>query len=258
MKSHSGKVKEKKRAKSASAQKSRRMTKMDAVRALANAATRGFIGIEKKFLDTALTDTAIASNADLTSGVYDPSTGCTGCLSCPAEGDTEQQRDGKKYVIDSLVLKGYVQNGQSVGEAPEGSTKVFVAVVLDTQTNGAQMTSDDCFKNTLNAAPTIADPLKNLLSGKRYRILKSQVFDLTPIGISAAAATTAHWAVRRDFDWYIPFKGGLPVNLKAASPAGTGVNANVANVVDNSLHVIAFSTVGGSSIGYNSRIRFQG
>lgn len=255
-------VKAKKRSRSASAKlaaqtKSLKSAKLAAVRQLANAATAGFLGIEKKFLDMAKESTAIAANAALTAGEYNPSSGCTGCLSCPAEGDSEQQRDGKKFVIDSLILKGYVMNGESTGEAPESSTKVFVAVVLDTQTNGAQMESEDCFKNTYANPLTNADPMKNLLSGNRFRILKSQVFDLTPTGISAAAATTAHWAVRREIDWYIPFKGGLQVNLKAGD-GNSGKNADVANVVDNSLHVIAFSTVGGSTIAYNARIRFQG
>jgi len=230
----------------------RQVAKLSAARVLANATTMGFLGIEKKFLDTAKADTAIGAAAALTGGEYDPSAGCTGCLSCPAQGDTEQSRDGKHIVIDAVMLKGYVQNGESVGEAPEAATKVFVAVILDTQTNGAQLNSEDVFKNTLASAATNADPLKNLLFGKRFRILKSQVFDLTPVGITGAAATNSHWAVRRDFDWYIPFKGGLPVNMNA------GIAADVANVIDNSLHVVAFSTVGGSTLGYNARIRFQG
>lgn len=229
-----------------------RSTKLAAARVIANAATAGFLGIEKKFLDMSKGSTSIAANADLTAGEYDPSSGCTGCLSCPAQGDSEQQRDGKRIVIDSLILKGYCTNGESAGEAPEGATKVFIAVVLDTQTNGAQCNSEEIFKNTLANALTNADPMKNLLSGQRFRILKSQVFDLTPVGISAAAATTAHWGIRREFDWYIPFKGGLPVNMNA------GTTADVANVIDNSLHVVAFSTVGGSSLAYNARIRFQG
>jgi len=226
--------------------------KISAARAVANAVTMGFMGIEKKFLDTTKSNTAIAANADCTGGEYDPSAGCTGCLSCPAQGDTEQSRDGKRIVIDSLILKGFVQNGESTGEAPEAASKIFVAVVLDTQTNGAQLNSEDVFKNTGAYALLNADPMKNLLFGGRFRILKSQTFDLTFNGVTGAVATLAHNATRRDFDWYIPFKGGLPVNLNA------GTDANVTNVIDNSLHVVAFSTIAGSSIGYNARIRFQG
>jgi len=227
-------------------------SKMAAARVLANASTAGFLGIEKKFLDTALADTAVTAAAALTGGEYDPSSGSTGCLSCPAQGDTEQSRDGKRIVIDALVLKGYVNQGSSVGEAPEADLKIFVAVVLDTQTNGAQLNSEDVFKSLSNSLATAVCPMKNLLFGNRFRILKSHVFDVSPQGIAPASATLAHNALRRDFDWYIPFKGGLPVNLNA------GTTADVANVIDNSIHVVAFATDTGASIGYNARIRFQG
>lgn len=254
VKSHSAKIISKKRAKSASATKGRRMTKLSAARALANAATQGFLGIEKKFLDTARADGAVGTAAACTGGEADPAgTGCTGCLSVPAQGDGEQNCDGKKYVIDSLIIKGYVRTGSETSEAPTEANKVFVAVVLDTQTNGAQMNSEDCFKNLLNTTAGLANVTKNLLGGNRFRILKSHVFDLTPIGIAGTVATSAHYAVRREFDWYIPFKGGLPVRLN-----GTGVDANVANCIDNSLHVIAFSTIADSALAYNARIRFQG
>jgi len=231
--------------------------KMAAVRQIANATTAGFLGIEKKFLDTARADTVVASVAALTGGEYDPTTGCTGCLSCPAEGDNEQSRDGKRFVIDSLILKGYVRTAQETGQAPSTPIKVFVAVVLDTTSNGAQMSSEDCFKNLLGTTLGVVDVTKNLLSGNRYRILKSQVFDVTPVGIAAAGATVAHYGIRRDFDWYIPFKGGLRVSLKDGD-ANSGKNADVANVVDNSLHVIAFATDADCAIGYNACIRFQG
>lgn len=239
------------RLKAASANLKR--SKISAARQVANAVSMGFLGIEKKFLDVAKADTAVAVAAALTGGEYDPSTGCTGCLSCPAQGDTEQSRDGKRIVIDSLILKGYVQNAGTISSGVDlACVKVFVAVVLDTQSNGAQLNSEDVFKS-LGAADILnCDPTKNLLFGSRFRILKSQVFDVTSIGSFTAAAVYASNGVRREFDWYIPFKGGLQVNLNA------GTTADVANVIDNSIHVVAFSTLVGATIGYNGRIRFQG
>jgi len=252
VKSHAGKASSKKRAKSVAATKSNRSAKLSAARAVANAATMGFLGIEKKFYDTALADAAILGNTDCTGGMYDPS--ATSMISTPAQGDSEQSRDGKRIVIDSLILKGHVNNpgtaSQAVISAP---VKVFVAVVLDTQTNAAQMTSEACFKNTAAQATSNVEPLKNLLSGPRFRILKSQVYDLTVTGAFVAAANYAGNGVCRTFDWYIPFKGGLPVNFNS------GTTSSVANVIDNSIHVVAFSTSASEcTIGYNARIRFQG
>jgi len=230
----------------------RSISKVAAARAVANAATAGFLGIEKKFLDMAKAAAAVTAAAALTGGEYDPSTGCTGCLSCPAQGDTEQQRDGKRIVIDSLIIKGYLVNPETTGDALEAPVKVFLAIVLDTQTNGAQLNSEDVFKSLGANDALNVDPMKNLLFGSRFRILKSQVYDVTPSGITAAGATYAACGVRRDFDWYIPFKGGLPVNMNA------GTTADVANVIDNSIHVVAFATRTGAQIAYNARIRFQG
>lgn len=228
---------------------------MAAVRQLANATTAGFLGIEKKFLDTARTDSTVAAAAALTGGEYDPTSGCTGCLSCPAEGDSEQQRDGKRFVIDSLVIKGHLTLDAQADNVDFQPQKVFLAIVLDTQTNGAQMNSEDCFKNTVAQATANSSPLKNLLSGNRFRILKSQVFDFTP----PLAVNSKTLGIQRDFDWYIPFKDGLRVSLKDGD-ANSGKNADVANVVDNSLHVIAFAlqTTQPVELGYNARIRFQG
>lgn len=237
------------------------VSKTQAVRALANAVTLGFMGIEKKFLDTARTQVAVAGAVALTGGVYDPSAtsgsgggtgGCVGCLSCPAQGDTEQSRDGKRIVIDSLIIKGNLNYNASASQAVSEAQRVFFAVVLDTQTNGAQLTSDQVFKNLTADASTVCQPLKNLLFGGRFRILKSQTFDLTPVG-TFGAGTGAHYGTQRDFDWYIPFKGGLPINMNA------GTTADVANVIDNSIHVIAFANVGAAvELAYNARIRFQG
>jgi len=242
------------RAKSAAVSKhNRSVSKISAARAVANAVTMGFMGIEKKFLDTSRSDSNIAAVAALTGGEYDPTTGCTGCLSCPAQGDTEQSRDGKRIVIDSLIIKGYVRKDAVTSQAPQEGIKVFLAVVLDSQTNGAQLNSEDVFKSLGAADALNANPMKNLLFGSRFRILKSHVFDVTPTGITDTAATVAQMGVRREFDWYIPFKGGLQVNLNA------GTTADVANVIDNSLHVVAFSTVNNvPKLAYNARIRFQG
>jgi hypothetical protein len=228
--------------------------KLSAARMVANAVSMGFLGIEKKFLDTSISGVAIAATADCTGAEMDPTgSGCTGTLSCPAQGDSEQQRNGKKFTIDSLILKGFVVQPASISSAPFASAKVFVAVVLDTQTNAAQLNSEDVFKSLAATISTNVDPMKNLLFGKRFRLLKTQVYDLTPVGVSSGASGvfTAN-GVRRDFDWYIPFKGGLPVECNATA------TATVANVIDNSLHVIAYATSGDCTMSYNARIRFQG
>ena len=72
-----------------------------------NIRTAGFLGIEHKFIDTSLVSSALTAPTDSTGGEHDPATVL--CLNAVAQGDGEEQRDGKAYVIDQLYMNGFVQ-----------------------------------------------------------------------------------------------------------------------------------------------------
>jgi len=139
-------------------------------------------------------------------------------------------------------------------DAPNGCS-VFVAIVLDTQTNAAQMNSEDCFKNTAGLAAAAVVPHKNLLFGKRFRILKERLFNMDVKTLSHFADDSFSWAGQRKyFKWFIPLNG-----MKVKFNGGT--TESVANVIDNSIHVIAYaSNITGvaPTISYASRLRFVG
>jgi len=218
------------RSKSAAVSKhNRAVQKTSAARALANAVTMGFMGIEKKFLDTARTPNAVGTAAALTGGEQNPSTGCTGCLSCPAQGDTEQSRDGKRIVITSVQVKGTIRR-QSVESslAPGEDDSVFVALVQDTQSNGAQCNSEDIYKSLGAAVHLNVAPTRNLLFANRFRVLKSERINMDyPTLASAAANDYATNAINREIDWYVPLQ--MPVNFNA------GTTSSIANVIDKYL-----------------------
>jgi len=240
-----------KRARSAlAAQKtSFKKSKMSALRTLANATSAGFLGMETKFFDTYLYNATPSFALDCTGGEMDPSS--TLSLASMAQGDGPSDRDGKKAVIKSVQVKGMVSVGNSVLAAvPSTVQRVYVALVLDTGTNGALLSSEDVFQNFAAQLPTNSSPFRNLLWNNRFRILKSQVFDVTPYDTTFVAANTyAHGATSKQFDWYVPLD--LPVNFKDTT-------ALTANVVDNSLHIIAFQTGANGKLHYNARVRFVG
>jgi len=215
--------------------------------------TAGFLSIERKFYDTSLTETAIPAPTDSAGGEMDPS--ATSMVSTPAVGDGEQNRDGKQIVCLYLEIKGHVRT--SAIEAalfPGQFTQVMVAVVLDKQTNAAQLNSEDVFKNLAGSATTATEVLRNLLFGKRFRILKEHVFDVTPNATTQQAANDYSTSQGgKSFRWFIPLR-----NLKINFNAGT--TASIANVLDNSIHVIAFANNVGLTpvIAYNARLRFMG
>jgi len=219
-----------------------------------NLTTMGFLKIERKFYDTFLTATAIASPEDAEGGELDPS--ATSMITTPTVGDGEQQRDGKHIACLYITLKGVI-NVPSTEDAanPVGPVSVFLAVVLDTQTNAAQMNSEDCFKNTSSVAIMAANPMKNLLFANRFRILKSRLYEF-PFVQNSVEGDNLHSASgqQKNFDWFIPLRG-MQINFNA------GTTASIANVIDNSVHVIAYSSNSISlapTLQYNARLRFVG
>lgn len=220
-------------------------------RAMLNTRTAGFLGIETKFYDTALVAGVLAAPTDATGSEFDPS--ATSMISTPAVGDSEQNRDGKRIIIKNLSIKGVVRFAATINQTviPNGE-QIYLAIVLDTQSNGAQMNSEDCFKNTGANAALAASPQRNLLFANRFRILKEFRFNVPAPAVSWDGTNIELGGTDIQWETFLPLN--LPVNFNA------GTTASIANVIDNSLHVICYANniTRAPSISYNARIRFQG
>lgn len=214
-----------------------------------NIRTAGFLGMEKKFYDTALVATAIASPTDSSGAEMDPS--ATSMISTPVQGTSEQNRDGKKIIIKSVQIDGRVNLPSLINQtAVPAPFDVYVALVLDTQSNGAQMNSEDCFKNTSAAAALAAKPQRNLLFANRFRVIAKKQFILKHPTATYDGTNIEIGGDTREFHWFK--KMNLPVLFNA------GTTASIANVIDNSLHLIAFASASNPTLAYNARIRFVG
>lgn len=215
----------------------------------ANARTGGFIGLEKKFVDRVLTSSVLTNV--WTTGEHDPAT--TG-LSPVAQGDGESNRDGRRYEIHSIQITGFVQTtSQKANSIPPADVVVRIALVLDKQTNAAQIAAENVF--TVAAVPD-TDGYRNLQFIERFQVLKEKRFKL-----NLTAATTNEGAVdsfscgavkhlfKMSYKWKTPLK----VNMKDTT-------AVISNVLDNSLHVIAVADNLGTVplLTYTSRLRFTG
>lgn len=215
-----------------------------------NTRTAGFLGVEHKFYDTAYALAALVAPTDCSGGEVDPS--ATSMMTTPSVGDSEQNRDGRKIVIESLHIKGNLRRAaqQSTGNVDIG--RVFLALVLDTQTNGAQMNSEDCFKALQATAAASVDCHRNLLFGARFRVLKIMKYTPAMLLYGWNGVTVNINQLNKTFEWHVKFPKGLHVNFNA------GTTASVANVIDNSIHMVAFATSTQWQLEYNARIRFQG
>jgi len=219
---------------------------------VANPRIGGFLGIEKKFLDSSASHT-VASPVDCTGCEADPAG--LNCLNGIAQGDGESQRDGKNYIIKGITFDGIVYRSVVTGAATAAASQATwttVAIVLDTQTNGAQLNSEDVYTNPSASANGNADLLRNLQYSQRFKVLKKWICNdhqgpnFVWNGATYDIGGTAH-----NLSFYAD---NLDIKV---STNGTG--NTVSSIVDNSLHVVAFTNgVNTVSLRYNCRIRFVG
>lgn len=219
-----------------------------------NRRTAGFMGIETKFYDQKLIAGVLTAPTDATGGEFNPS--ATISLNTVAQGDGESNRDGRQITMRSIQVNGVITCVQQVNQsAADFPTKCFIALVLDTQTNGALLNSEDVFTNPGANAVTAADPFRDLQFAKRFRILAVRKVTLQNPAIANDAATTGNivqQGLRKDFSMF--------VNLKGIRTLYSGTTETIANITDNGLNIVAFctNTQLAPNLSYVSRLRFVG
>lgn len=212
--------------------------------------TGGYTGVERKFIDTFLTFSTLSSASAWTGAERDPVTDL--CLNPIAQGDGEEQRDGRKCVMKSVFVQGVLHQPTQQGEtAPSSATAIFIALVLDTQTNGVQMSSENVYVNPMGTAFGVATPLRNLQFTSRFKVLDTFMTSWDTPNMVAHDSATAFDIGGRDKIFKLSKTLDIPVSF-------TGATGNISTIQDNSLHLVAISTVTGPGIGisYNSRVRF--
>lgn len=211
-------------------------------------ATGGFLGLERKFLDSSKTLTTLPAPADCSGAELDPAT--TNQLNAVAQGDGESNRDGKNYVIKSIHFRGVIREPAQTNQvATDVISTYFVAIVQDTQTNAAQLNSEDVFTNPGASSSFATSPLRNLQYSKRFKVLKWWRGSLPVPSVTYDGTNVEQTGTEKLLQCDIPCN--IRVNTK-------GTSANVTDIVDNSLHVIGFSSQATAQLGYNCRIRFMG
>lgn len=219
-----------------------------------NMRTGGWIGLERKFLDTGVNNTTLVTNASAASCEYDPTT--MRCLNAPLLGDGQSNREGRQIALDSITIKGTVS---MTGEASLTYTVapiITVMLVLDTQTNGAQLNSEDVIDVPLGSTVNGGRPFQNLQYEQRFKILKSVTIRT---GVMPQVYNTASASIWNPGQ-HIPFTltkslKGLKTNFTL-----TGTDGTIATIADNSLHLIATTSSDQNTpkLYYNSRLRFFG
>ncbi len=205
----------------------------------------GFVGIENKFVDyerSTNVDVSWAGNE------LDDTTALS--LSAIAQGDGESQRDGRRVDLLSVHVKGLVNViAAEAATAPQNSGIMRLILVLDKQTNGAQLNAEDVMTNLTFDV----NSWRNLQNSQRFRILKDIRINM-PVNNQTTFQVNdfSIGAQTYPFEMHVVFKKPIQVNH-------TGTTAVVTSIADNSIHLIGvcnLSTTG--SIDYSSRVRFRG
>jgi len=197
-----------------------------------------------KYFDTNYDTTDI--NAGLIGGEADPTTVL--CLNAMAQGDGAQSRDGRRIIMHSVHIKARILHRFTQDTAASSPTVRFV-LVLDSQTNGAQLNAEDVFQEVALGLDTNA--FRKIEWGQRFKVLADKTLTMEPKGM-AIITTNTLWSTTCLRQIKINKKLGLPVNFSGT----TGV---IGSVADYSLHVLCWEesgTPGTTTVTYAARIRF--
>lgn len=220
-------------------------------RAVSNARIGGFIGLENKFYDTSLAASALTTPGDAAGGEHDPS--ATIVLNSVIQGNGESNRDGRNIKMNSVHLNGLVSVAAQINKtAADAGSIVTIALVLDQQTNGATIASENVYKNQSASGTLAASPFRNLEFVKRFKILKTIHVTMPPVPISYDGTNIEQAGQQKPWRMNVQL-GGMVTNY-------SGTTETVANIVDNSLHVVAFCSNLDQVplLYYNARLRFFG
>lgn len=186
------------------------------------------LGIERKFLDTAIVDTDISATVSKHNLCIIP------------QNDTASGRDGRKIVIKSIHIKGTVTLNAPTLPAST-SNVVKITILKDTQTNKAEFASTDWL-----AADAIQG-FANLANNKRFKVLATHYCEQ----VSKAGGATNEYG--EDVCWVEKYLNcNIPIEYD--STATTGV---VETQTQNSIWLVFQASTGErSSITFRTRIRY--
>lgn len=206
---------------------------------------------ELKFFDAEKgTPVALTAPGGMIGGEHPPDT-ANQTLNTVVQDDTATGRDGRQICMKNITVKGIIVSAAQTGQtAADLVPKILVALVLDTQTNGAVLSSEDVFTNPSGVGSLACSPFRNLAFAKRFQVLDQAVFSLDDPEISFDGTTIVQHGQHKAFTLYANLN-----NMITNYSLVTGV---VAAITDNSLQIVAFcSNVSlNPTIIYNSRLRF--
>jgi len=206
---------------------------------------------EMKYFDTLRSAAAIAASADWTGTELDPTTYNT--LLAPIVGSGVDQRIGKSVKVLKIKIRGSITSNHQINQTA-GRDPQFVRLILhqDKQTNSTQAQGEDVMANAGSAILNVHS-FQNVNNFGRFRVLKDKVFIIENPNMSYDGTNIETQGIVKYFKWTVKFKYPVMIRFNATN-GGT-----VADIVDNSFHIIANSSDANlaSVLTYQSRVCYK-
>lgn len=221
---------------------------------------------EMKYFDSEMTSTAIANVTTtwVAGTMMDPTTtinlGSAAVatplsLCVPTVGAGLNQRIGRKIKLMKVKVHGLINVPvQAAQAAADAATQIRLLLVMDKQTNAAQMTGAQLM-NDAGAANTTTNSFQNPNQFGRFHVLKDKNFVFSNLNLtgSPTAADVIQASSMRTFKLSFKFKSPVTIDFNATN-GGT-----VADIIDNSLHIVAGATTTAfaPTLSYYSRVCYK-
>lgn len=207
---------------------------------------------EKKYFDATKASTAlVATAASWASTEVDPT---ANSLFTPTSGSGISNRIGRKVAVHKIKVHGTISFGVKTAQTQVSNyPDVRLILYMDKQTNGAQAQGEDVMASSGTAAAVNNQlTFQSLANFGRFRVLKDKLLSIRDgVATNNAAGTTISMECgTTPFKWNIVFKKPVVVHFNATD-GGT-----IADIVDNSFHMIALSSSTDAYIAYESRVVF--
>ncbi len=203
---------------------------------------------ELKFMDSTLADRALT----LAWAEVDPAAADGLCL--PKVGTGESDRIGRTYYIHKIDINGRFTVVSAEGQvAPIPHMRAKVVLVLDTQTNGDQLTATEVYHA---AGSTIdLDAFRDLQHTHRFQTLGQYTKVITFDDQTNQGAANQFANGTQICPWQLHATFNPPIKVICDGGADPEV---IASISDFSLHLIGLSSDILVLVGYEARIRFTG
>lgn len=206
---------------------------------------------EMKYFDTEKSISAIVETNDWTGTEQDPTTFNT--LFVPVVGAGINQRIGKSAKILKLKMRFLVDAPQQTNQTlTDPAADIRLIVYLDKQTNAAQAQGEQVMTGGVSDGTGILS-FQNIDNFGRFQVLMDKSITLQNPNVSWDGTNIEQQGVAKMFKWSKNFKKPIVVRFNATN-GGT-----VADIVDNSLHVIALTDNDDLAprLSYYSRVCFK-